>query len=71
MPLLVMVGDQDTPAFEPSLFVHRTAVHAGLSVFPVTGHTLPIEEPDLFNRVAAEFLAAVDGGRWGGWRAND
>lgn len=70
MPLLVMVGDQDTPAFEPSLFIHRHAVHAGLSVFPVTGHTLPIEEPDHFNRVASEFLAAVDSGRWGAWRAD-
>ena len=34
MPVLVMVGDQDTPAFEASLFVHRHAPHAGLAVFP-------------------------------------
>jgi pimeloyl-ACP methyl ester carboxylesterase len=69
MPVLVMVGDQDTPAFEPSLFVHQHAPHAGLAVFPITGHTLPIEEPELFNSLADQFLAAVDNGRWGSWRA--
>lgn len=69
MPVLVMVGDQDTPAFEPSLFVHQHAPHAGLAVFPFTGHTLPIEEPELFNSLADQFLAAVDSGRWGSWQA--
>jgi len=69
MPVLVMVGDQDTPAFEASLFVHRYAPHAGLAVFPFTGHTLPIEEPELFNSLADAFLAAVDSGRWGSWTA--
>lgn len=68
MPVLVMVGDQDTPAFEPSLFIHQHARHAGLAVFPITGHTLPIEEPELFNSLADQFLAAVDNGRWGSWR---
>ena len=69
MPVLVMVGDQDAPAFEASLFVHRHAPHAGLAVFPFTGHTLPIEEPELFNSLADAFLAAVDSGRWGSWTA--
>lgn len=68
MPVLVMVGDQDTPAFEPSLFIHRHAPHSGLAVFPFTGHTLPVEEPALFNSLADQFLAAVDCGRWGSWR---
>lgn len=67
MPVLVMVGDQDTPAFEPSLFVHKHAPHSGLAVFPFTGHTLPVEEPALFNALADQFLAAVDSGRWGSW----
>jgi pimeloyl-ACP methyl ester carboxylesterase len=69
MPVLVMVGDQDTPAFEASLFIHRHARHAGLAVFPFTGHTLPIEEPALFNSLADQFLAAIDNGRWGSWTA--
>lgn len=71
MPVMVMVGDRDTPALEPSLFVYRHAPHAGLAVFPFTGHTLPIEEPELFNRLSDQFLAAVDSGRWGTWKATE
>jgi hypothetical protein len=69
MPVLVMVGDQDTPAWEASLLVHRHAPHCGLAVLPFTGHTLPVEEPEQFNSLVDQFLAAVDSGRWGSWRA--
>ena len=69
MPILVMCGDQDAPAFEPSRFIRDTAPHAGLAVVPMCGHTLNSEEPELFNRIASSFLAAVDAGRWGTWRA--
>ena len=69
MPVLVMCGDQDAPAFEPSRFIRDTAPHAGLAVVPMCGHTLNSEEPELFNRIAGSFLAAVDAGRWGTWRA--
>ena len=68
MPILVMCGDQDAPAFEPSRFIRDTAPHAGLAVAPMCGHTLNSEEPELFNRIAGSFLAAVDAGRWGTWR---
>ena len=68
MPILVMCGDQDAPALEPSRFIRDTAPHAGLAVAPMCGHTLNSEEPDLFNRMAGSFLAAVDAGRWGAWR---
>ena len=68
MPVLVMCGDQDVPAFEPSRFVRDTAPHAGFAVVPMCGHTLNSEEPELFNQVAGSFLAAVDAGRWGTWR---
>jgi len=33
-------------------------------VFPNSGHTINLEEPDLFNRVLLDFLTAVDAGRW-------
>ena len=69
MPILVMCGDQDAPAAEPSRFIRDTAPHAGLAVLPMCGHTLNSEEPAAFNRIAGEFLAAVDAGRWGTWRA--
>jgi hypothetical protein len=29
-----------------------------------SGHAVNREEPDLFNRITAEFLASVDGKRW-------
>ena len=68
MPILVMCGDQDAPAFDASRFIRDTAPHAGLAVVPMCGHTLNSEEPELFNRIAGSFLAAVDAGRWGTWR---
>ena len=69
LPILVVCGDQDTPAFDASRFVRDTAPHAGLAVLPMCGHTLNLEEPDLFNMLLATFLASVDAGRWGTWRA--
>ena len=39
---------------------------AGIASSP-SGHTPNIEEPGLFNLHVAEFLAAVERGRWAGW----
>jgi len=64
-----MVGDEDSPCLEPSIIMRRLIPHAGLLVFPASGHTLNIEEPGLFNLHVAEFLAAVEGGRWSDWPA--
>jgi pimeloyl-ACP methyl ester carboxylesterase len=66
VPTLIMVGDQDTPCVEPSLMMRDLIPHAGLVVFPACGHTPNIEEPGLFNIHVAEFLAAVEAGRWAG-----
>jgi pimeloyl-ACP methyl ester carboxylesterase len=46
----------------------RHIPHAGLLVLPMTGHTANLEEPALFNQHVAEFLAAVESGRWGTWK---
>lgn len=67
VPTLIMVGDQDAPCLEPSLMMRAMLPHAGLVVFPACGHTPNIEEPGLFNVHLAEFLDAVEGGRWAGW----
>jgi pimeloyl-ACP methyl ester carboxylesterase len=67
VPTLILVGDRDTPCLEPSLVMRLWMPHAGLVVFPDCGHTPNLEEPTLFNLHAAEFLAAVEGGRWAGW----
>jgi pimeloyl-ACP methyl ester carboxylesterase len=68
-PTLIMVGDQDAPCVEPSMMMRALIPHAGLVVFPACGHTPNIEEPGLFNLHVAEFLAAVERGRWAGWAA--
>jgi pimeloyl-ACP methyl ester carboxylesterase len=64
VPTLVMVGDEDTPAVEPSLFLKRKAPWAGLALFPNSGHTINLEEPELFNRILCDFLADAEAGRW-------
>jgi pimeloyl-ACP methyl ester carboxylesterase len=67
-PSLIVVGDQDEPCLEPGLFMKRHIPHAGLLVLPMTGHTANLEEPGPFNLHVAEFLAAVESGRWGTWK---
>jgi len=67
VPTLIMVGDQDGPCLEPSLMMRAMLPHAGLDVFPACGHTVNIEEPDLFNLHLEQFLTAVEAGRWTGW----
>jgi len=67
VPTLILVGDRDTPCVEPSLVMRGWLPHAGLVIFPGCGHTPNLEEPGLFNLHVAEFLAAVEAGRWAGW----
>ena len=67
VPALVMVGDRDAPCVEPSRQMAGWMPHAGLLVLPACGHTPNLEEPGLFNLHVAEFLAAVEAGRWAGW----
>lgn len=64
VPFLVMVGDEDQGAIEPSIMMKRQIPTAGLSVFPKTGHTLNLEEPEMFNAVLAGFIASAQAGRW-------
>lgn len=64
VPILIMVGDEDEGAIEPSLWMKRTIPTSGLVVFPKTGHTLNLEEPEMYNSVLSRFLASVAAGRW-------
>ncbi len=66
-PALVVVGDQDEPCIAPGIFMKQHIPHAGLWMVPMTGHTVNIEEPALFNQAVAEFYAGVERGRWGTW----
>jgi pimeloyl-ACP methyl ester carboxylesterase len=63
-PTLVMTGDEDWPCLEPALLMKRTISTAGLVVMPNTGHTINLEEPGAFNQHVADFLHAVEAGRW-------
>lgn len=64
VPLHVVSGDEDNNCLEPGIFIKRVCPSAWLTVVPNTGHAVNLEEPDLFNRLTAEFLAQVDSGRW-------
>ena len=63
-PLLLVAGDEDEGCIEPVLMLKRTVPTAGLVLLPRTGHTVNLEEPDLFNRLVADFIATVEAGRW-------
>lgn len=64
LPTLVITGDEDDHCLQPALFLKRTISACGLLVLPKSGHTINLEEPDLFNRFMAEFIVQVEAGRW-------
>lgn len=68
VPMLIMVGDEDEGAIEPSIMLKRTVPRAGLVIFRKTGHTLNLEEPELFNENLTSFFSEVVSG---GWRERD
>lgn len=63
-PALIMTGDEDDHVLEPAIMMKRTIPSATLCVLPNTGHTINLEEPDLFNRMLLDFFTLVDSGRW-------
>ena len=66
VPALVMTGDEDEPCLDAALLLKRSIPTAGLVVLPRSGHLINLEEPELYNRAVADFLAAVEVGRWTG-----
>jgi pimeloyl-ACP methyl ester carboxylesterase len=64
VPLHIVSGDEDNNCLDPGVFMKRVCPSAWLTVVPNTGHAVNLEEPDLFNRITAEFLAQIDSGRW-------
>ena len=64
VPVLIVTGDEDEGCLEPDLMLKRTIPTAGLLVVPKTGHTVNLEEPQLFNDAVASFFAAVELGAW-------
>ncbi|MGI8333992.1 alpha/beta fold hydrolase [Actinomadura scrupuli] len=56
-PTLVMQGDDDVVTVEHSAAVARAVPDAQLAVVPGASHALPLERPELVNRLILEFLA--------------
>jgi pimeloyl-ACP methyl ester carboxylesterase len=65
LPALIMTGDEDEPCLEAGLLMKRSIPASGLAMLPRSGHAINLEEPAAFNRAVADFLAAVEAGRWG------
>jgi pimeloyl-ACP methyl ester carboxylesterase len=66
VPLLILVGDEDDGALDTSVALKRIVPSAGLMVFPNSGHTLNLEEPELFNEAIEAFLSTVIAKTWRG-----
>jgi pimeloyl-ACP methyl ester carboxylesterase len=64
VPTLVISGDEDELALDPSLLMKRKIPNSGLLIVPKTGHTVNLEEPALFNQAVLDFISAVDQGAW-------
>src|SRR5258708_6678078 len=64
VPTLIVTGDEDEPCLEPGLLMKRSIATSGLVVIPNSGHTINLEEPDLFNRACDDFFHHVEAWRW-------
>jgi pimeloyl-ACP methyl ester carboxylesterase len=64
VPTLIVAGDEDDACLEPALYMKRMISTAGLLIIPKSGHTINLEEPDVFNRHVLDFVGIVDAGRW-------
>src|SRR3984957_9351192 len=64
IPTLILTGDEDWPCLAPSLLMKREIPSAALSVMRNCGHTVNLEDPDLFNQIVGDFIVQVDCGRW-------
>ena len=66
---LVLVGDEDHPCLDGSLFLKRTVPQAALVVVPRAGHTITLEEPAAVNAALSELFSAVSLDTWMSHRA--
>ena len=64
-PTLIINGDEDDMCLEVGLYLKRSIKTAGLLIVPKTGHTINLEEPDLFNNHLLKFFTSVNSSSWG------
>jgi len=60
VPVLLAVGDEDTPCLQTNLMLKRAIPNAGLWIHPHTGHAINLEEPAAFNGMVTSFLGDVE-----------
>ena len=60
IPTLIIAGEEDIPCIEPAKFMKRWISTSSLALFPGTGHTVNLEEPELFNDTVGSFLTEID-----------
>lgn len=63
-PVLLMIGDEDESCIDTNIYLKRIMPAADLVVFPGSGHTINLEEPELFALFLRRFLSSVDRGTW-------
>jgi pimeloyl-ACP methyl ester carboxylesterase len=56
-PTLILVADDDVVSIEHAAAMQRALPDSQLAVVPGTSHALPMEKPDLANRLVLDFLA--------------
>ena len=64
VPTLLLTGDEDDPCLAPNIFMKQNIPTAALQVMPNAGHTINLEDPDIFNQAVETFVSQVDAGRW-------
>jgi len=64
VPILIVNGDEDDACLEAGLMMKRTIPTAGLLVVPRTGHTINLEEPEMFNNALASLFELAEAGAW-------
>jgi pimeloyl-ACP methyl ester carboxylesterase len=55
-PTLVLLGDDDLPSIEHAAAMQRALPNSQLGVVPGTSHALPLEKPEVVNRLILDFL---------------
>ena len=56
-PALVLMGDDDVLSLEHAAALQRAIPNCAVGVVPGTSHALPLEKPELVNRLVLDFLA--------------
>lgn len=60
-PTLIVVGDEDVPTpVNAARQTHDAIVGSKLVIVPESGHSSPVEKPDIVTKAMADFLAQVD-----------